>query len=235
MVADNKKTKFINPIHMRVYDENGEVHDDPIYTAMLNFLETEIKQNDATDSANDKGLMRKRLSALKANMVDYLVGGITVSDRDVLKDLVEDAIKNCKSAASSGVGYAANFEGLNAAYKEFAERVELEKKYHLQYSCETYIAYAILEAYINIATVLYGTVCTDKDEIYNHVMSSIFDLKGPYNISSGVLPKIDEYKESDVLCSIMLDINILGTLSKIITVMVTCNQCLLQSPSLNNY
>lgn len=235
VVADNKKTKFINPIHMRVYDENGEVHDDPIYTAMLNFLETEIKQNDATDSANDKGLMRKRLSALKANMVDYLVGGITVSDRDVLKDLVEDAIKNCKSAASSGVGYAANFEGLNAAYKEFAERVEKEDKYHLEYSCETYIAYAILEAYINIASILYNSVCSDQDEINNHIMSSIFDLKGPYNISSGVLPKIDEYKESDVLCSIMLDINILGTLSKIITVMVTCNQCLLQSPSLNNY
>lgn len=235
VVADNKKTKFINPIHMRVYDENGEVHDDPIYTAMLNFLETEIKQNDATDSVNDKGLMRKRLSALKANMVDYLVGGITVSDRDVLKDLVEDAIKNCKSAASSGVGYAANFEGLNAAYKEFAERVEKEDKNHLEYSCETYIAYAILEAYINIASILYNSVCLDQDEIDEHIMSSILDLKGPYNISSGFLPKIDEYKESDVLCSIMLDINILGTLSKIITVMVTCNQCLLQSPSLNNY
>ena len=92
-----------------------------------------------------------------------------------------------------------------------------------------------MEAYINIASILYNSVCLDQDEIDEHIMSSILDLKGPYNISSGFLPKIDEYKESDVLCSIMLDINILGTLSKIITVMVTCNQCLLQSPSLNNY
>ena len=49
-----------------------------------------------------------------------------------------------------------------------------------------------------------------------------------------MLPKTDE-ENPEVLCSIMLDINILDTIAKIITMMVTCNQCLLQHPNLNRY
>ena len=112
VVADSKKTKFINPKHMHVYDEEGNVSEDPIYTAMVNFLQTEIDNCKGTESASEIGLLKKRLSALKANMVDYLVGGVTISERDANKDLVEDAIKNCKFASLYGVGRAAKFEGL---------------------------------------------------------------------------------------------------------------------------
>ena len=58
----------------------------------------------------------------------------------------------------------------------------------------------------------------------------------PYDISSGILPYIDDEESGDnVLCSIKLDVNVLDTISKIITMMVTCNQCLLQASHLNLY
>ena len=42
-------------------------------------------------------------------MIDFLVGGITIADRNNLKASVEDAVLNCRSAAKYGVGYGANF------------------------------------------------------------------------------------------------------------------------------
>ena len=45
-------------------------------------------------------------------MAEYLIGGVTIADRDATKDLAEDAIKNCLSEAKYGVGNAANFDSL---------------------------------------------------------------------------------------------------------------------------
>ena len=232
VVSDNKKTKFINPKHMHVYGENGEVEDDPIYTAMINFLEAEIENTKSTDSSNDIGLLKKRLSALKANMVDYLVGGVTISERDATKDLVEDAIKNCNSASKYGVGRAANFEGLYHSYL-------LTKKIYDEYKLKDIpeinldIAKSIFASYCDISEILYKTVCSDEEKVEIAVYRSI-EHKVPYNISSGFLPEEDDVSGT-VKCSIMLDVNILDTISKIVTIMVTSNQCLLQAPQLNRY
>lgn len=226
VIADSKKTKFINPKHMKIYNEDGTVEDDPIYTAMVNFLETEIENTKSDSDTNELGLLKKRLSALKANMVEYLVGGITIADRDAVKDLVEDAIKNTKSATLYGVGRAANYEGLEAAY------FLLQKyEYEVENEIETAIAECIFLSYCDIAKVLYGTVSNDEDEIAEALVKSL-DLHNPFDISSGSIPVEPSDK---VKCSIMLDVNILDTISKIITMMVTCNQCLLQAPQLNTY
>ena len=226
VIADSKKTKFINPKHMKIYNEDGTVEDDPIYTAMVNFLETEIENTKSDSDTNELGLLKKRLSALKANMVEYLVGGITIADRDAVKDLVEDAIKNTKSATLYGVGRAANYEGLEAAY------FLLQKyEYEVENEIETAIAECIFLSYCDIAKVLYGTVSNDEDEIAEALVKSL-DLHNPFDISSGSIPVEPSDK---VKCSIMLDVNILDTISKIITMMVTCNQCLLQATQLNTY
>ena len=226
VIADSKKTKFINPKHMKIYNEDGTVEDDPIYTAMVNFLETEIENTKSDSDTNELGLLKKRLSALKANMVEYLVGGITIADRDAVKDLVEDAIKNTKSATLYGVGRAANYEGLEAAY------FLLQKyEYEVENEIETAIAQCIFLSYCDIAKVLYGTVSNDEYEITEALVKSL-DLHNPFDISSGSIPVEPSDK---VKCSIMLDVNILDTISKIITMMVTCNQCLLQAPQLNTY
>ena len=221
VVSDAKKTKFINPLHM--HTEAGE--DDPIYKSMINFLETEIKNNEATNNANENGLLKKRLSALKANAVDYLVGGVTVSDRDALKDLVEDAVKNCRSAANTGVGYAANFEGLRASYERFTSD-ELAKS-----DAKSDIIKAIYLAYFDISKILYSTVEYDEESIYDSIYTSI-SLNHPIDISDG---DIDVENGTKVKCSIMLDVNVLDTIARILSIMVTSNQCLLQAPQLNRY
>ena len=52
VIADSKKTKFINPKHMHTEDEDGNIIEDPIYTSMVGFLETEIKEAEASGDEN---------------------------------------------------------------------------------------------------------------------------------------------------------------------------------------
>ena len=218
VVADTKKTKFINPDCM---DKENEK-----YKALINFLEAEIENAKATEDSNEVGKLKKRLNALNANMVDYLVGGVTVAERDMYKDLVEDAIKNCKSAALYGVGYAANFEGLRAAI-EVKDEIEIS-------DIEKAILDSIIASYIEIAKILYSTVEYDTDKVINYIQKSI-ELEAPYNIAIGQLPDNIENVSRDVLCSIKLDVQILELVTKIINLMNGCNQCLLQAPQLNIY
>lgn len=228
VVADAKKTKFINPDHMKnINPETGEYEDDPVYRTMVNFLKTEIENVKSTDSAGEIGLLKKRLAALKANMVDYLVGGVTISERDAKKDLVEDAIKNCKSASRYGVGFAANFEGLRSAFNIYNE---LNGKDNNKLIKD--ISSCIVQAYADIQNILYHTVENDDSVVKESIYQSIVIDEAPFDISSGYLL---EETSTAVKCSIMLDIHILDTIAKIITMMVTSNQCLLQAPQLNKY
>ena len=220
VVSDSKKTKFINPLHM-----TGE-KEDPVYTAMINFLETEIEQEKNSENAHSIGLLKKRLSALKANMVDYLVGGVTISDRDMLKDLVEDAVKNCKSASLYGIGFAANYEGLSSS-------LEILNNYINNKNRGIYIdiAQCIFESYLEVSRILYRSVELDEDLVEKAVWQSLEDAH-PYNISEGYLDSENGWK---VLCSIKLDVNILKDVSKIISMMLTANQALLMSAAINLY
>ena len=220
VVSDSKKTKFINPLHM-----TGE-KEDPVYSAMINFLETEIEQEKNSENAHSIGLLKKRLSALKANMVDYLVGGVTISDRDMNKDLVEDAVKNCKSASLYGIGFAANYEGLSSS-------LEILNNYINNKNRGIYIdiAQCIFESYLEVTRILYRSVELDEDLVEKAVWQSLEDAH-PYNISEGYLDSDSGWK---VLCSIKLDVNILKDVSKIISMMLTANQALLMSAAINLY
>lgn len=230
VIADSKKTKFINPEHM-IADVNGE--NDDIYTSLINFLETELKNLKGDETAVEIGMLKKRLSALKANSVDYLVGGVTIADRDAEKDLIEDAVKNCRSAAKYGVGYAANYEGLLASTKYFEKMLLIaENNNDTDYLVQRDIAFCIMQAYINITELLYSTVESDPEVVKEAVGKSIFITKQPQNIGDG---RLNGAIDMPVLCTIELDQQILDTIGKIITIMVTCNQCLLQASNINNY
>ena len=229
VVADAKKTKFINPAHMYErnedgsykLDENGEKIPDNIYTAMVKFLEAELENSKSTESAAHNGLLRKRLSALKSNMVDYLVGGITISEREAKKDLIEDAVKNCRSAAENGVGYAANFEGLRSSLNVLNTITDSDEYSDIERS----ITQAIFDSYRAATYLLYTTVY-DNDEAEEVTEASLKEMH-PFNIRTE--------DDGKVLCTIRLDIEVLETVSRIISMMVTCNQCLLQAPQLNKY
>jgi len=217
--ASATKTKFINPKSMVTEGDNT-------YDALIEFLKVEIEK---AKSDNEDHLtlhrLKKRLRCLEANMIEYLIGGISISDRDALKDLVEDAIKNCASAAEKGVGRAANFEGLLASYKEV-----LSIENPSSDPVKDKIKNIIFRSYYNAAAILYGSAIQES-EVQDIIIKSL-EQESPFN----VVDLLDgEFVGNNVLCSIDTDIEILNAISKIVTLMVTSNQTLVQVPALNKY
>ena len=213
--ADQLKTKIINPAKM--FNSDGSYSE--TYTMMLNYLETQVekcKQEDAGIEAISRA--KRRLNSLKGNMVDFLVGGVTLADRSNLKASVEDAVLNCRSAAVNGVGYGANYmawQAINSIYDAS------------DYDADTIAAINILcTAYSTLLNILYGSVF---DEAKSNAIILEELAKGcPFNIVT------KEY-DGKVLSSIKSDIVILETIKKILTLMFTCSQYLVQDPMHNVY
>ena len=209
--ADQLKTKIINP--KKMFNEDGSYSED--YKTMLSYLETQVekcKQEDAGIEAISRA--KRRLNSFKGNMVDFLVGGVTLADRANLKASVEDAVLNCRSASRDGVGYGANYMAWQALN-------ELDRE-------NTYTAgYKVLYlAYEKLLNILYSSAYTaDKASvIINHSIKE----GCPLNITTNEFDK-------RVLSSIKSDVVILETIEKILTLMYTCNQYLIQSPAHNIY
>ena len=218
--ADVEKCMFIN-----TYD--SLYNDNKTYNGLINFLKSEIKNSeDNNEDVVSIGRLKKRLRALESNIVEYLVGGITVSDRDSLKDLVEDAVKNCASASEYGVGRAANFEGLVSSYNMLNQ---MDKNNDIGYR----IISVIFKAYYTAAGILYSTVVSEND--IDDVIIKSLENDAPFNVVDLLYNGEFTTKGTNVLCSIMTDIEILDAISKIISMMVTSNQCLLQTTTLNRY
>lgn len=250
--ADAYKTAFINPMNMFatykedegehlagefILDENGERVLSESYNTQIAFLEQQLKV--AIDEGQDfdvTGGLKRRINSLKANMVDYYVGGVTTTDRDSVRVLVEDAVKNVRSAAKYGVGYGTNFEGLKAA-------TEVWKKYFEPNPCvdvvsthvRDMIVSIIKEAYEEMSEVLYSTVYYPDDFLIKNYSGDIKNLvKESLKQDSPMNFKTLQFDKS-VLCTIEQDTTILDVLSKIITIIYTTNQCLVQAPAYNMY
>ena len=85
----------------------------------------------------------------------------------------------------------------------------------------------IVYAYLDIIKLLYSSVFEDEDTLYDVIYESA--LSGiPYNIRTG------EY-DGKVLTSIDTDIKILDTIARIVSLMLTSNQVIIQHPNLNKY
>lgn len=220
VTATADRTSFINPIAMK---ENPET-----YNARILYLEKEIEKekNEQGDPLIIKRL-EKRLQRLRQNHIEYYIGGISAGDRDSLRDLVIDAVKNCSSAAEHGVGYAANFEGLRASYNAMKEYANTENHEYSKDISDLYImiSTALMSAYFQASKILYATT-KPENEAADMVARSIIERNKPYNIT---------WDGEPVLCSIETDIQVLRAISKIISMMVTSNQCLLQNTEVNLY
>ena len=220
--ADMNKTNFID-----TYDSTE--NDNKIYNNLISFLKSELKN--AVDNNEDiatVGILKKRLRYLEANIVEYLVGGISISDRDSLKDLVEDAVKNCASAAANGVGRAANFEGLISSYEMLIDCTDNHN------TLSNKIIEVIFKAYYNTSKILYSTVVSEDDA--NKCVLESMKNDCPFNVVDLLDEATDIDKEKcNVLTSIMTDIEILDAISKIVSMIVTSNQCLLQNTAINRY
>lgn len=213
VVVSSTFTKFINPVNM--YDENGNPTN--TYSSLVEFVEKELSiATENGENAGVTGKLKRRLNALKANMVEYLVGGITVADRDAARDLVEDAVKNCRSAAMNGVGFGANFEAYNATEicPDPSDKIKLNiyEKLH--------------KAYEEVITILYSISNVNSEML----SESLYVVKRPVNLRNmNILPICD------VLSSIESDIVILKAISQIIGIMFTTNQFIVPTPAHNIY
>lgn len=216
VVATTKESKFINPKNMVVRDKEGNItgYTDE-YKSLLDFLKTELERykEDGEDAAKIGG-MRRRINALKANMIEYVIGGISMADREALKCLVEDAVLNCRSAAEHGVGWGANFEGLIASNKVRKETEDEDIKL---------IATTIYESYVELITTLYKTMNLSDEKI-----DSIIKAEEPFNM-------VTEEYDGNVLSSIMLDPVILDSINRLLTLLFTCNQFIVDDPLKNVY
>lgn len=213
VVSDTSKTKFINPKEM--YDKDG--NKSTTYNNLLDFLTTELKG--AIDGGKDTsviGQLRRRINSLKSNMVEYFVGGITVADRDSLRDLIEDAVLSCRSAAENGIGYAANCQALFTLYN-LRESVPFQTD-----SINTEIFRVIYNSYIELIKILYN------NSGINIFIKDLIENQKPIDINTG------EY-DGRIITSIESDITILNTVCKIIGIMSTCNQFILPTPMHNIY
>ncbi len=240
--ADSSKTIFINPSEMFVKDEDGKFKTDEKgefikgnqYKVLVNMVEGELKKAIAENSDyNTIGNLRKRLNALKGTLVQLFVGGVTTTDRDSVKDLVVDAVKNIRSASSKGVGYGANFQGLKALHQIDAFNAD---EYE---DAKREVFNVLYNAYIEAGIKLYGTMYIPETKgmteekrneyIKNHfVLTSVREKNMPFNIAT------NEW-DGKVKCSIQQDIAIMDTIAKVISVMFTTNQALLSSWRENTY
>lgn len=211
--SDQLKTQVIRPEKM--FNENGDYSDE--YNMMLNYLETQIqKAIDEDAGVNEIARTKKRYNSFKGNMVDFLIGGVTQSDREALKASVEDAVLNCRSAAENGVGYGANFMALQTIY-EMKQEPDFERDP---------IVDILYTAYINLVKILYTTSFSEDQT--DEIITGSIKNGCPLNI------RTNEY-DHKVRSSIKSDTIVLDTINKILTLMYTTNQYLVPTPAHNVY
>lgn len=205
--ADQNKTKIIRPEKM--FNEDGSYSDE--YNFIIKYLETQIqKAKNENAGITEIASLKRRLNSFKGSMVDFLVGGITLSDKVNIKASLEDAVLNCRSAVKDGVGYGANFMALSVLTEMKQDSESMDPIVNILY-----------DAYVDIYRILYG-------DQYQDVVNGSIEEGCPLNI------RTNEY-DGKVLSSIRSDVAILETINKILTLMFTCNQYLVQAPVYNVY
>lgn len=213
VTSDVHKTTFVNP--KKMYNKDGSPSE--LFNQRTDYLQKQIdKLNVEGNTTTEIYSLKKRLNSLKGKMVEIYIGGVTVADRDAERDLMEDAVLNCRSAALNGVGYAANFEGLRASIEVFDSLDGRQKE----------IAEIIHNAYGSISTLLYSTVLDYP--IAEAITERSLAVEMPFNLD------IEKFDDA-VVTSIDTDICTIDTISKIITIMATANQFIMTSINMNNY
>ena len=228
IIIDKEKTKFINPVNMFMKDEEGNYILDEegnraysnSYTSLLSFLKTNLQQCiDDGEDAVTINMLKRRINSLSSSLVELYIGGVSVTDRESVKDLADDAIRNCRSAANNGVGRATNFEALLASDKlKDDESIDEEVREFIN---------VIYYSYLDIVEDLYIKAFSDET-LANEKLAESIEKEMPINL------KTLEF-DGKVLTSILSDITILDCIARIVTIMFTSNQILISSPMSNSY
>ena len=224
--SDYVSSKFIKPKYF--YDEKDPSKHSEIYNNHIAKLESEF------DKAQEEGKKivevykyRQRLNAIKGCMVDIYVGGISAQDRDQKCDMLEDAVLNCRSACTNGVGYGANFEALRAL-KEIKERkydVVNDPIVIAKLKAYQDIADILFESYRDLGKLLYITFTKGDEEKAYEIVDKNLEAGSPLNIRLGKW--VDGKEEGKVLSSIKTDQCVLNSIAEILSIMFVTNQMLI--------
>lgn len=234
VVAYSDKTSFIRPSQM--YNDDGSYSE--LYNNLLNFLEVEISKSvEDGDNSREIGRLKRRLHSLKSNMVELFVGGITQADRDSLRDLIEDAVLNIRSASMNGVGLGANMLALVESYNNVLYKDEATLPDGIHSELYDTICHCIWNAYVKLFECLYTEIDTYEYEENDTTHSTHSFLKlAISNAKNGIVYNLRTNGwEKNVKTSIMSDITILDTVSKIVGIMATCNQFIVPTAMHNIY
>ena len=219
VVSYSDKTVFTRPHNM--FKDDGSYSEQ--YNNLIAFLESEIKSSyEDGESINEIGTLKRRLNSLKSNMVEMFVGGITQADRDALRDLIEDAVLNIRSAAENGVGYGANILAATVAHS---------------------YAVCVLDEYASDEDAMINTIMKIIDNAYADLIDTLYcgtginfvEAYNKFNKEEMVYNIRTKSWGSNVRSSIMSDIVILDTVSRIVTMMATCNQFIVPTAMHNIY
>lgn len=216
VISTSNNTKFINPVLM--HNEDGTLSE--LYNSRLEDMKDKLASLEETrDNIVEIATLKRRINAFKSNLVEIFVGGISLTDRDALRDLVEDAVLNCRSAAINGYGRGANFEGYIAFDKLLGDSDSTDDGYN--------IYQIILNAYENLYARLYFNREVADDEVFE-LINKMYDHEMPMNIRT---KKFD----NTVLSSIKSDANILEAINKIMGTVFLTNQFLVSNVQYNSY
>ena len=210
--SDSFKTQIIRPKNM--FNEDGSYSEE--YNTLIEYLKTQIRKAKA-EAAGLKAIStaRRRYNSLRGSMVDFLIGGITLSDREALKASVEDAVLNCRSASKFGVGYGANY----MAFKTIKDMLK-----EPEYANNLYLK-LLDRCYNELMCALYRATYPME---YKTIIEKSYENGCPLNI------RTNQYDHT-VLSSINSDVIILDTLDKLLTMMYITNQYLVPTPANNIY
>ena len=250
VIIDALSTRIINPANM--YDEQNQPTE--FYNNYVMQLEDLLHKYEETRVELVKiGQLKRRINILKGNMVDFYVGGIGISDRDALKDSVEDAVLNCRSAAQEGVGYGASYEGFKA-FNELgieidkvhstneellkADDLTIEQRHDIELNqydllVRKAVIHILLNAYTELMVQLYLPL---TDNNFNEAMKLVIEgLANEDENKRCPLNVLTQEYDKKVLTSIKTEPAILTAISKIISLLFDTNQFLLPSPQFNIY
>ena len=244
VVVDALSTRIINPA--RMYGEDREYTD--YFNNYIDQLKDLLHKYEETREELLKiGKLKRRINILQGNMVDLYVGGIGISDRDSLRDSIEDAVLNCRSAAKEGVCNGANYEGLRVfnkvlndtekligEMKEEIDKIEKEEDkkdlqdHLIQLLARKAVLKIVTDAYLKLAIQLYLPYCDDNAEKAGALVAESVEQQCPLNM---ITSKFDH----TVLTSIKTEPAMLEAIAKIITLLFNTNQFLLPDARYNIY
>ena len=224
VVAHSDKTVFVRPVE--IYNPDGSFSD--LYSNLVAYYEAEIAKAKEGGDTNIReiGSLKRRLNSLKSNMVELHVGGISQADRDSLRDLVEDAVLNIRSAAQNGVGFGANVSAAVAVDDAFCNT-----NYPVD-SLGSLIITDIDNAYTDLIDILYSNTPMFEPDHYDSPKAQAIGYARTYGQVYNIREKA---WKNNVKTSIASDITVLETVCRIVGIMATCNQFIVPTAMHNVY